>query len=109
VIPLGNVVRFDPPKSLWYTWFPGSPDKPTLVQVSFQDEKDHILVTVTHSEGESGPSDGWGRRAEQFIRSWETVLPAFASYAASAASAPAPEARGSNGGPDRIGKGKEES
>jgi uncharacterized protein YndB with AHSA1/START domain len=77
---LGNVVRYEPPHALAYTWYPGAIEKPTLVQVSFVQEPGAVLVTVTHAEGESALGGEWPRRALRFKGSWEQVLPAFASF-----------------------------
>lgn len=75
---LGNVVRFDPPGRLAYTWYPGALTGPTLVEVRFGSEGNHTLVEIVHSEGESGPGEEWPRRAERFAQAWSEVLPAFA-------------------------------
>ena len=77
---LGNVVRYEPPHDLAYTWYPGAIEKPTLVQVSFVQEPDAVLVTVTHAEGESGLAGEWPARALRFSGNWDKVLPAFAVF-----------------------------
>jgi uncharacterized protein YndB with AHSA1/START domain len=82
-VRLGEVVRFDPPRALSYTWYPGAIEKPTLVHVSFVEDGDAVLVTVTHAEGESALGMEWEKRSVRFAKSWEEVLPAFASYLAS--------------------------
>ena len=79
-VRLGDVLSFDPPNSHVYTWLPGAIAEPTLVQVSFVEEPEAVLVTVTHREGESGLGEEWPRRAVLFTRSWERVLPAFAQF-----------------------------
>jgi uncharacterized protein YndB with AHSA1/START domain len=82
-VRLGNVLRFEPPHTLDYTWFPGAIGKPTLVRVSFVEEPDAVLVTVTHSEGESALGAEWPKRAARFSKSWEEVLPALAEFVTS--------------------------
>ena len=77
---LGIVVRYEPPYSLAYTWYPGAIEKPTLVEVSFVQESGAVLVTVTHAEGESGLGDEWPVRALRFSGNWDKVLPAFAAF-----------------------------
>jgi uncharacterized protein YndB with AHSA1/START domain len=77
---LGEVTQFEPPHAFSYTWFPGAIETPTLVQVTFVQEEDEVLVTVTHSEGESGLGDEWPRRAVRFATSWAAVVPAFKSF-----------------------------
>ena len=77
---LGSVVRYEPPHTLAYTWYPGAREKPTLVQVSFEQEPGAVLVTVTHAEGESALAGEWPTRALRFSRSWDIVLPAYAEF-----------------------------
>jgi len=79
-IRLGDVLRFEPPHALAYTWFPGAIQKPTLVQVSFAEEPEAVLVIVSHSEGQSGLGDEWPMRALKFKASWDVVLPAYGSF-----------------------------
>jgi uncharacterized protein YndB with AHSA1/START domain len=90
-VRLGDVLRFEPPHALDYTWFPGAIGKPTLVQVSFVEETDAVLVTVTHSEGESALGVEWPARALKFKKSWEVVLPTFASFLEAEESVPQEE------------------
>lgn len=75
---LGNVVRFDPPGRLAYTWYPGALTGPTLVEVRFNSGEGHTFVEIVHSEGESGLGEEWPRRAERFASAWGEVLPCFA-------------------------------
>lgn len=82
-VRLGDVLSIEPPHSLVYTWFPGAVAKPTLVQVSFVEGPDAVMVTVTHSEGGSLLGEEWPKRAVRFAKSWEEVLPAFAEFLAS--------------------------
>jgi uncharacterized protein YndB with AHSA1/START domain len=74
---LGEVVRWEPPHRLAYTWHPGSDVGPTLVEIEFSPEGDGTLVEVIHSEGDSGLGTRWRERAQRFERAWSTVLPAF--------------------------------
>jgi uncharacterized protein YndB with AHSA1/START domain len=90
-VRLGDVLRFEPPHTLAYTWFPGAIAKPTLVRVNFVEEPEAVLVTVTHTEGESALGDEWPQRAVKFTKSWEVVLPAFASFLAAEESVPLEE------------------
>jgi hypothetical protein len=53
------------------------------VEVTFVQQEDEVVVTVTHGEGESGLGDEWPRRAARFAKSWEEVVPAFESFLAS--------------------------
>jgi uncharacterized protein YndB with AHSA1/START domain len=80
---LGEVLRFDPPTALAYSWYPAAIDKPTIVEVSFVEEQRGVLVTVKHSEGESALGEEWPRRARRFALSWSEVLPGFAAFIAS--------------------------
>jgi uncharacterized protein YndB with AHSA1/START domain len=84
-VRLGEVLRFEPPHRLAYTWYPGAIQKPTLVEVSFVQENESVRVTVTHAEDKSALGVEWPKRAERFATSWDAVLPAFAQLLASEA------------------------
>ncbi len=74
---LGEVLRWDPPRAIAYTWHPGALDKPTKVEVTFADDGTHTVVEVVHAEGESALGDVWPERVRLFEKGWSTVLPAF--------------------------------
>ena len=73
----GEVLAWDPPHALRYSWWPGSSDAPTEVAVTFRAEGDRTIVEVTHTPGSSDAAS-WPKRAERFIGGWSAVLPAFA-------------------------------
>jgi len=77
----GEVVVYEPPERLAYTWVPGSTTGRTLVEVRFVAEQDGTRVHVVHRVGESEPDD-WTQRAARFESAWESVLPAFARHCA---------------------------
>lgn len=74
---LGEVVRWEPPHRLTYTWYPGARVGPTLVDVRFVAEGAATRVEVTHSEGDAALGDEWPTRVARFERAWARVLPAF--------------------------------
>ena len=78
---LGEVVRFERPHRITYTWYPGARNEPTEVDVRFRVDGEHTAVEVVHSEGTSGLGDEWPSRARRFERAWGEVLPAFADFA----------------------------
>ena len=88
---LGEVIRFEPPRALAYTWYPGAVAAPTLVEVDFAEKSNGVLVTVTHSEGQSALGVEWPNRAKKFTASWEVVLPAFGRFIAAEESMPLKE------------------
>lgn len=87
-VRLGEVLVCDPPNRILYSWYPGASDSPTEVDVRFTEDGDLTCVEVTHSEGASGLGDAWPDRAVLFERGWNSVLPAFAGFAASSDVAP---------------------
>lgn len=74
---LGEVLVWEPPERLAYTWWPGAVDGPTRVEVRFAPDGDHTLVEVTHREADT---TAWDQRVALFERSWSTVLGAYASF-----------------------------
>lgn len=78
---MGEVLVYEPPSLLIYTWYPGALDRPTRVEVRFKPTDDGSLVEVIHSEGDSGLSEKWDERVKSFIKGWSAVLPAFAEFA----------------------------
>jgi uncharacterized protein YndB with AHSA1/START domain len=81
-VRLGEIQRFEPPRTLAYTWYPGAIKEPTLVSVTFAEETDAVRVTVTHATGQSALGAEWPARAAGFQESWDVVLPTFASFLA---------------------------
>jgi uncharacterized protein YndB with AHSA1/START domain len=71
---LGEVLLWDPPHRLSYSWFPGAIEQPTRVDVFFVDQGDETLVEIVHSEAESGLGEAWPERVGLFDRAWTQVL-----------------------------------
>jgi len=74
---LGEVVVWEPPSRLVYTWYPGAIDLPTRVEVRFTASDDATVVDIVHTEGDSELGEQWPTRAKRFERAWQQVLPAF--------------------------------
>jgi uncharacterized protein YndB with AHSA1/START domain len=74
---LGEVVRWEPPHRVTYTWNPGSSTGPTEVDVTFAAKGEQTLVCVTHREGQTRQ---WQERVAKFKTSWDVVLPAYGEY-----------------------------
>lgn len=71
---LGQVLLYDAPHQIIYTWFPGSIKLPTKVEIKFSHKNNFTLVEVTHSEADSQLGDVWPQRVVIFNKSWETIL-----------------------------------
>lgn len=80
----GEVLRFDPPKVLQYTFAMGQSDTPSRVTVELVPETEATKVTVTHDQWAEGDSayaataDGWSRilsRLKTLIETGKTFKP----------------------------------
>lgn len=78
----GEVLRWEPPHRLTYTWFPGALTKPTEVDVHFVANGDETLVRIVHAEGDAAMGERWPERAVLFERGWDALLPALAAFVA---------------------------
>ncbi len=76
----GEVLRWEPPHRLTYTWFPGALSGPTEVDVRFVADGDNTLVRIVHAEGDAAMGDRWPERVALFERGWSAVLSAFTDY-----------------------------
>ncbi|MCA9606701.1 MAG: SRPBCC domain-containing protein [Myxococcales bacterium] len=74
---LGEVLAWEPPDRLAYTWWPGAVDGPTRVEVRFAADGEHTRVEVIHREADT---TAWDERVAMFERSWTTVLGAFEGF-----------------------------
>ena len=78
---LGEVMHWEPPHRLAYTWYPGAIERPTLVQIRFVEHDGHTRVEVEHAEGDAALGEQWPVRAQKFNDAWSEVLPALATAA----------------------------
>jgi uncharacterized protein YndB with AHSA1/START domain len=78
--PLGEVVHWEPPTRVHYSWYPGGGVGATEVEVQFVLEGQGTLVQVTHREAESQLGPQWPKRASHFSKAWDDVLPAFSQW-----------------------------
>lgn len=77
---LGEVMVWQPPERLVYTWYPGSQLGPTQVEIHFYAQGNLTRVEVTHSEGASQLGPIWNERVKRFNASWNDVLPSLALW-----------------------------
>jgi uncharacterized protein YndB with AHSA1/START domain len=72
----GEVLAWEPPHQLAFTWHPGRPDGPmTEVRVTFTAEGDHTRVDLEHSGWESfGDRAGDQRSGYDSADGWTMVL-----------------------------------
>ena len=82
-VVFGEVLEWEPPHRIVYSWRPGAIDRPTQVAVSFNGEGGLTRVDVRHSEADSGLGERWPERRGLFERGWDLVLPAYAAAAES--------------------------
>ncbi len=74
---LGEVLVWEPPHRIVYSWYPGAINKPTSVEVSFEALEDTTIVRILHTEGAAGMGAVWPERAKLFHRAWDRVLPCY--------------------------------
>lgn len=77
-IELGEVLDWEPPERLRYSWWPGADERPTEVEIRFRARGAITVVEVTHREADSGLGAKWPERVKKFEGGWGAVLPAFA-------------------------------
>ena len=81
---LGELIFYERPNRITYTWFPGANRLPTQVEIRFTDNGSNTdqpctLVEIEHSEGLSGLGPEWPERVKRFDAAWNEVLSAFAA------------------------------
>lgn len=79
---MAAVRAFEPPALLRLDWFPGSPQAPTSVAISFEPRGDGTLVTIIHDAATPPARELWPQRVALFERGWDTVLPALRDHVA---------------------------
>lgn len=77
---LGQVLRWEPPDCIAYTWYPGGGAGPTEVEIRFAADRDGTIVRVRHREGASELGPAWPERVAKFAAAWDDVLPAFRQH-----------------------------
>lgn len=80
MMKMGEVVLYEAPNHIQYTWFPGAVKLPTLVDIKFSQQGEYSLVEVTHSEAESALGDMWPQRVSIFNRSWDVILDTLKTF-----------------------------
>jgi uncharacterized protein YndB with AHSA1/START domain len=74
----GEVIKWDPPAAVSFTWHPGNPDFSSSVTVTFEARAEKTLVTLTH-EGWEAFADPEAARA-QYDKGWPVVLDHYAGH-----------------------------
>ncbi|MEM6994701.1 MAG: SRPBCC domain-containing protein [Myxococcota bacterium] len=80
---LGQVIAWQPPTRLAYTWHPGALTLPTEVEVRFSARGEGTLVEVVHREASAAMGAEWPVRAQRFDAAWRHLLPEFIALAES--------------------------
>lgn len=76
----GRVTLWEPPTKLAYTWFPGAtPERPTVVELTFVEEDGKTTVHLVNSGWELLGPDG-AKRREGNEQGWSAVLGAYQSH-----------------------------
>jgi uncharacterized protein YndB with AHSA1/START domain/uncharacterized protein YciI len=77
----GRVTAWEPPSMLAFTWHPGgSPERASLVTVTFVAADDHTLVRLEHAGWETFADPAAAR--SEYDRGWPAVLERFAAHVA---------------------------
>ncbi|MEO6395177.1 MAG: SRPBCC domain-containing protein [Devosia sp.] len=77
---MGRVTAFEPHHHLALDWFPGSPNAPTSVDVRFEAGGGGAIISITHRALTPGAEAIWDERIGQFVKGWDSVLPALKSF-----------------------------
>jgi uncharacterized protein YndB with AHSA1/START domain len=81
-VVLGEILVWEPPERLVYTWRPGTSSGHTQVEIHFLEQEDgRTRVVVCHRPGDHGSDQDWATRAQRFVQGWSVVLPAFQRHA----------------------------
>jgi uncharacterized protein YndB with AHSA1/START domain len=82
VLPWGEVVTWDPPKSVAIAWRPHSENEPpTEVVVTFRAKEDGTLVEIEHRRWEQLSQRFRDAMYEIYVRGWSPTLGCFAAAA----------------------------
>jgi uncharacterized protein YndB with AHSA1/START domain len=67
----GNVLEFDPPRALTFTWHPGvAPSDEQTVRLTFEPDGDGCRVVLTHAGWDARPAE----QRERYKSGWGFVL-----------------------------------
>lgn len=76
----GRVTHWDPPSRLVYSWFPGaSPEKPTTVELTFDEQDGQTVVCLTNTGWDQFETDGHIRRENNNL-GWSAALHNFRNH-----------------------------
>lgn len=78
----GEVLSWDPPATVSFTWHPGDPSVASAVTVTFEERDQKTLVTLTH-EGWEAFADPDAARAV-YDKGWPVVLDHYAGHVSGA-------------------------
>lgn len=79
---IGNIVDIDPPDLLTFDWFPGAPNAPTHVRITFAGDNQTSQIDITHTAISDASQDIWPEKVALFNKGWDTILPPFAELCA---------------------------
>lgn len=77
---MGTITRFEPPETLAFDWYPGSPAAPTTVEISLSGSADATEINIVHRAVSDGAVAAWPGRVALFERGWDTIVPALARW-----------------------------
>ena len=79
---IGEITAYNPPETLEFDWYPGSPTTPTAVSVRFEGDRGRSRIIITHRALSAPATDIWPERVALFERGWDIILPALQTYCA---------------------------
>lgn len=79
---IGNIVEIKPPDLLTFDWFPGAPNAPTHVRVTFQGDTQSAQIDITHTAISDASQEIWPEKVALFEKGWDIILPPFAQLCA---------------------------
>jgi uncharacterized protein YndB with AHSA1/START domain len=77
---IGAITSFQPPALLEFDWFPGSPNAPTHVQVTFSQQGAQTIIAITHQAITKEAAEIWPEKIALFQKGWDTILPPFKTF-----------------------------
>ncbi|MDB5562383.1 MAG: hypothetical protein JWN11_1801 [Hyphomicrobiales bacterium] len=79
---MARITERTDPARLRLDWFPGSPDAPTDVEITFAAAAHGTTITIVHRPLSEAAARAWPNRVATFTNGWDAVLRALAEAVA---------------------------